>query len=94
VPGSEAIALGEEDTQFESYSIANHSTGLKSSDDFHADISGKTFTFESKGSISGSLMPEFYTRQQFGKTPDEIFARVGFSGNHSRTIALVQINAS
>jgi phosphonate transport system substrate-binding protein len=38
-------------------------------------------------------MPEFYLRQAFGKTPDEIFARVGFSGDHSRTIALVQSGA-
>ena len=93
VPGSEAIAQGEEDTQFVSYFIAHHSTGLKSSDDFPAGIAGKTFTFGSKGSTSGRLMPEFYIRQHFGKSPDDIFSRVGFSGNHSRTIALVQTGA-
>jgi len=93
VPGSEAIAQGEEDTQFVSYFIAHHSTGLKLSDDFPAGIAGKTFTFGSKGSTSGRLMPEFYIRQHFGKSPDDIFSRVGFSGNHSRTIALVQTGA-
>jgi phosphonate transport system substrate-binding protein len=35
-------------------------------------------------------MPEFYIRENFGKAPDEVFERVGFSGDHSRTIAVVQ----
>ena len=49
-----------------------------------------TFTFGSKGSTSGRLMPEFFIRETFGKAPEEVFSRVGFSGDHSRTIALVQ----
>ena len=35
-------------------------------------------------------MPEFYIRKVFGKAPNKVFSRVGFSGDHSRTIALVQ----
>ncbi len=38
-------------------------------------------------------MPEFHLRQQFNQAPEEIFSRVGFSGDHSRTIALVQSGA-
>jgi len=39
-------------------------------------------------------MPEFFIRRAFGgKSPDEIFSRVGFSGDHSRTIQLVQSGA-
>jgi phosphonate transport system substrate-binding protein len=39
-------------------------------------------------------MPEHFLRRQFGgKSPDEVFARVGFSGDHSRTIQLVQSGA-
>jgi len=93
VSGSEAIAQGAEDTEFETYFIAHHSTGLKASDDFPTDIAGKNFTFGSKGSTSGRLMPEYYIRENLKKSPDEIFNRVGFSGNHSRTIALVQSGA-
>lgn len=93
VPGSEAIAQGKEDTQFETYFIAHHSTGLKSSDNFPKQIAGKSFTFGSKGSTSGRLMPEFYIRENLGNSPDDAFDRVGFSGNHSRTIALVQTGA-
>lgn len=93
VPGSEAIAQGAEDTEFHTYFIANHSTGLERSEDFPDAIRGKTFTFGSKGSTSGRLMPEFYIREHFGQSPEAVFERVGFSGDHSRTISLVQSGA-
>ena len=93
VPGSEAIAQGAEDTAFKSYIIVNTSTGLKPTGQFPEGIAGKSFTFGSKGSTSGRLMPEFYIRQFFKKAPEAIFSRVGFSGDHSRTIALVQSGA-
>lgn len=93
VDGSEAIAQGVEDPDFQTYFIAHASTGLEPSDDFPKAIEGMVFTFGSKGSTSGRLMPEFHIRQQFGKAPDEVFERVGFSGNHSKTIALVQSGA-
>ncbi len=35
-------------------------------------------------------MPEFFVRENFKKEPSKIFKRVGFSGDHSKTIALVQ----
>ena len=90
VKGSEAIAQGIEDQAFVTYFIAHASTGIKPSATFPKDISGKTFTFGSKGSTSGRLMPEFHIRNALGKSPKDAFDRVGFSGNHSRTIALVQ----
>ncbi|MDE0298283.1 MAG: putative selenate ABC transporter substrate-binding protein [Candidatus Poribacteria bacterium] len=90
VPGSVAIAQGVEDPYFISYFIANTSTGLSFSEKFPKDIAGKTFTFGSKGSTSGRLMPEFFIREAFEKIPDDIFKRVGFSGDHSKTLALVQ----
>jgi phosphonate transport system substrate-binding protein len=98
VPGSEAIAQGFEDPSFKSYIIAHHSTGLKPnadlSDAFTAfNTKDMTFTFGSKGSTSGRLMPEFYLREEFKAVPDNIFSRIGFSGDHSRTIAQVQSGA-
>jgi phosphonate transport system substrate-binding protein len=94
VPGSEAIAQGAEDVNFKSYFIANRETGLKPSTDFPAGIAGRTFTFGSRSSTSGRVMPEYFIRKHFaGKTPDEIFSRVGFSGDHSRTLQLVQSGA-
>jgi phosphonate transport system substrate-binding protein len=93
VPGSQAIAQGYEDQFFVTYFIAHKSTGLTSAEDFPDGIEGKTFTFGSKGSTSGRLMPEFYIREHFKKSPDEVFKKVGFSGDHSRTLALVQSGA-
>ncbi len=93
VEGSKAIAQGEEDKKFVTYFIAHSSTGLNKSDDFPRAIAGKTFTFGSKGSTSGRLMPEYHIREVFGKGPEDVFSRVGFSGDHSRTISLVQAGA-
>jgi len=94
VPDSEAIAQGAEDLAFKSFFIANVRTGLKPSSGFPKDIAGKSFTFGSRASTSGRLMPEYFIRQQFGgRSPDEVFSRVGFSGDHSRTIQLVQSGA-
>lgn len=93
VPGSRAIAQGYEDQFFQSHFIAHRDTGLSLSDDFPAGLAGLSFTFGAKGSTSGRLMPEFYIRKHTGKSPDELFSRVGFSGDHSRTIELVQSGA-
>lgn len=93
VPGSKAIAQGYEDPSFITYFIAHTSTGIKESKSFPKDIKGRTFTFGSKGSTSGRLMPEFFIRKEFGKSPSKVFRRVGFSGDHSKTIALVQSGA-
>ena len=93
VPGSDAIAQGYEDQFFITYFIANATTGMKEGKAFPESIKGKTFTFGSKGSTSGRLMPEFHIRKNLNKAPKDVFDRVGFSGDHSRTIALVQSGA-
>jgi phosphonate transport system substrate-binding protein len=93
VPGSQAIAQGSEDLEFKSYFIAHASTGLKLSKEFPKGVEGKTFTFGSRASTSGRLFPEHFIRQALGKEPDKVFSRVGYSGDHSRTIQLVQSGA-
>ena len=93
VPGSQALAQGAEDLEFKSYIIAHASTGLKLAKDFPKGIEGKTFTFGARASTSGRLFPEHFIRQALGKDPEKIFARVGYSGDHSRTIQLVQSGA-
>ena len=94
VPGAQAIAQGAEDAAFKTYLIANAATGLKPDKTFPKDIAGKTFTFGARASTSGRLMPEYFIRQAFpGQSPEQVFARVGFSGDHSRTIQLVQSGA-
>lgn len=93
VAGSRAIAQGVEDIGFYNYFIAHHSTGLEPADELSEDVRGKTFTFGSRGSTSGRLMPEYYIRDRFNEAPNQVFSRVGYSGNHTRTIALVESGA-
>lgn len=90
VPGSQAIAQGVEDEAFYSHIIAHKSTGLDEAEDLPEELRGKTFTFGSKGSTSGRLIPEYYIREAFNEAPDDVFSRVGFSGNHTRTLRLVE----
>jgi phosphonate transport system substrate-binding protein len=90
VPGSEAIAQGVEDKAFYTHFIAHKSTGLDEMETLSNELQGKTFTFGSKGSTSGRLIPEYYIRESFEDSPDNVFSRVGFSGNHTRTLRLVE----
>ncbi|GHB16062.1 putative selenate ABC transporter substrate-binding protein [Salinicola rhizosphaerae] len=91
VPGSQAIAQGKEDAAFESYFIANKRTGIPADQDELPDaVRDHSFTFGAKTSTSGRLMPEHFIRQRFEQPPEQVFSRVGFSGDHSRTIALVE----
>jgi phosphonate transport system substrate-binding protein len=93
VKDSNAIAQGVEDPIFKTYFIANSSTGLEVGKDFPEKLKGLSFTFGSKDSTSGRLMPEFYIRKASKMGPDEFFSKVGFSGDHSKTLALVQDGA-
>ncbi|MCG6659099.1 putative selenate ABC transporter substrate-binding protein [Halomonas campisalis] len=95
VPGSRAIAQGVEDPDYKSYFIANQATGLEPHDGDTAPegLRDLTFSFGSQSSTSGRLLPEYFLREHLGGSPDELFTRVGFSGNHSRTISVVQSGA-
>ena len=93
VPGSQAIAQGVEDKAFKSYFIANEATGLKKAAELDKGLVGKTFSFGSRSSTSGRVMPEYFIRERFGKGPDDLFSKVGFSGDHTKTIQLVQSGA-
>jgi len=90
VPGSVAIAQGIEDQSFVTYFIANRSTGITASKEFPNQIAGLNFTYGAKGSTSGRLMPEYHILKHFMRPSKEIFNNVGFSGNHSKTIRLIE----
>ena len=91
VPGARAIAQGETDPRYFSYFIAHADTGLERADEFPKDIAGLSFTFGSRSSTSGRLMPEYFVRQSTGLSPEEFFGHtVGFSGSHDKTAELVE----
>jgi phosphonate transport system substrate-binding protein len=93
VPGSQALAQGDEDMKFISYFIAHESTGLEESEDFPLAAEGMTFTFGAQTSTSGRLFPDYYIREETGKAPDEFFSQVGFSGDHGQTLKVVSTGA-
>lgn len=91
VPGARAIAQGASDPKYYSYFIAHRDTGLERKDEFPAGIAGLKFTFGSESSTSARLMPEYFIRENSGKSPQEFFEHpVAFSGSHDKTIALVE----
>lgn len=74
VDGAVAIAQGVADPNYKSYFIAHKSTGLKKSETFPKEIADLSFTFGSKSSTSGRLMPTFFIQKETGKTPDAFFS--------------------
>ena len=91
VPGAEAIAQGAADPEYYSYFIANASTGLEQAEDFPMGIADYPFTFGSESSTSGRLMPEYFIKQNTGKSLDEFFKKgYSFSGSHDKTVELVE----
>lgn len=93
VPGSQALAQGDEDMKFISYFIAHESTGLEEGEVFPKAAEGMTFTFGAQTSTSGRLFPDYYIREETGKAPDEFFSQVGFSGDHGQTLKVVSTGA-
>jgi len=91
VDGARAIAQGTEDPQYKSYFIANASTGLEKSDTFPAAIKELNFTFGSRSSTSGRLMPTYFIIQETGKNPEEWFSKtVNYHKNgHDGTAEMV-----
>ena len=91
VKGARALVSGVKDLKFKSYFVANTSTGLSKSDSFPTAIKDLTFTFGSRSSTSGCVMPSHFIMQETGKGPKEFFTKqpLGFSGAHDKTASLV-----
>jgi phosphonate transport system substrate-binding protein len=91
VPGAEAIAQRDVDEKFHSVFIANKKTGLQPFKNTNGlqKLKGKTFTFGSESSTSGRLMPQYFLEQAGVKLTD-FKGQPGFSGDHDKTIKLVE----
>ena len=91
VDGAHAIAQGKADPDYYSYFIAHKDAGIERSDKFPEAIAGKSFTFGSESSTSGRVMPEYFIRQETGKSPGEFLGSdPGFSGGHDATAKAVE----
>ena len=94
VPGAHAIAQGAVDPRFRSYFIAHDLPPAEPDAPFPVELlRGRRFTFGSRQSTSGRLMPEFFLRRETGVAPEDFFAEIGFSGSHDKTAELVNTGA-
>ncbi len=91
VPGADAIAQRDVDEQFHSLFIANKQSGLNPVKDSAElqQLKGRTFTFGSESSTSGRLMPQYFL-EQAGVKLEDFKGQPGFSGDHDKTIKLVE----
>ena len=92
----ELTLLGSRDIDkgFVSYFIANPSTGLGQVADLKElaeAVEGKswTFTFGSKSSTSGHMMPRKFFMDQTGAGPEKVFRTVAYSGSHDVVMQMV-----
>jgi len=75
------LVTRESDLHFKSYIIVRGE--LKAST--IGDLRGKSFTFGSKSSTSGHVMPRYFLQQQ-GLVPEKDFSLVAYSGDHNKTV--------
>jgi phosphonate transport system substrate-binding protein len=88
-PGAEAIAQRPIDSKFKSVFIAQKDLNVSKLE----DLKGKSFTFGSESSTSGSLMPRYFLTEG-GINPDVDFnGKPNYSGSHDTTIKLVESGA-
>jgi len=94
--GDGITILGSRDIDkgFVSYFIANPATGLGQLTDLGelakaAQGKGWTFTFGSKSSTSGHVMPRKFFIDQTGATPEKVFRTVAYSGSHDVVMQMV-----
>lgn len=91
VPGAKAIVQRDVDEQFHTLFIANKNSGIPKINDISElqKLKDRTFTFGSESSTSGRLMPQYFLKQGGVSLPD-FRGEVGFSGDHDKTIKLVE----
>ena len=82
------------DKGFVSYFIANPATGLNQVEDLAelarvAQGKGWSFTFGSKSSTSGHMMPRKFFLDQAGMPPEQVFRTVAYSGSHDVVMQMV-----
>ena len=81
------VAARDIDKEFVSYFIANAALEIPPVQSLEelaqlAAERGWTFTFGSKSSTSSHLMPRSFFTEQSGRTPENVFRTVAFSGSH------------
>jgi phosphonate transport system substrate-binding protein len=88
-PGAEAIAQRPLDAKFKSVFIAQKDLNVTKLE----EIKGKSFTFGSESSTSGSLMPRYFMTQAGINPESDLNGKPNYSGSHDKTIKLIESGA-
>ncbi|MGE4496455.1 MAG: phosphate/phosphite/phosphonate ABC transporter substrate-binding protein [Deferribacterales bacterium] len=80
-----AIPVVRGKSSYNSYVIVSEKSGIKSVD----ELKGQTFAFTDSLSNSGALYPTYLVTKNTGKTPERYFSKVYYTGNHDKSIFLV-----
>ncbi len=83
--GAVPLVMRDVDARFTSVIIANAASAV---DDLKG-LEGRSFTFGSRLSTSGHLMPRHYLAQQ-AIEPEAFFSSINYSGSHDATVELVR----
>lgn len=91
VEGAHAIVQRDIDATFHSVFISNASSEIEPFEDVRglSALGGTRFAFGSESSTSGRLMPQYFLFEA-GLTLEGFDGEVGFSGDHDKTIELVE----
>ncbi len=74
------VVTRESDLHFRSYLIVGGAVPASSL----RDLKGRSFSFGSKSSTSGHVMPRYFLEKE-GIVPEQFFSRVAYSGDHTKT---------
>ena len=84
--GARPLVMRDIDTRFTSWFLVK---GENSALEL-ADLKDKTFSFGSKLSTSGHLMPRYFMQVEKQIVPEQFFSEIHYSGAHDRTAYLVR----
>lgn len=79
-----AVPVVDGKKEYQSYLIVHKDFDYKGID----SLKGKTVTFTDEISFSGTMYPLYYLKQS-GISPDKLFSKVFFTGNHDKSVYLV-----
>ncbi len=82
------VVTRESDLHFRSHFIAGPGVAASTL----RDLRGKSFSFGSKSSTSGHVMPRYFLEKE-GIVPEQFFSRVAYSGDHTKTMLDVAAGA-
>ena len=80
--GAVPIVMRNIDKEFMSYIVTQETSQLNSID----DLRGKRFSFGSRQSTSGHIMPRYFLASLFDIHPEDYFSDIVFSPNHNSTL--------